>query len=165
MPEGEPLSHCTLCNAVPIPEDLELLPDLSICETQDLIDSSETMKQKVIYIAGYLTHKHSAEFANENVGNEMVSSDLLNELNRGGLRVPTLNMIFLFIVHLLYIQKSRRNCTKYFQSLIALVDTPFATKPDIRRRLTNLIFKADVLHTSDNETGIGCLRRKEKLRK
>ena len=30
MPEGEPLSHCTLCDAVPIPEDLELLPDLSM---------------------------------------------------------------------------------------------------------------------------------------
>ena len=114
------------------------------------------MKQKVIYIACYLTHKHSAEFANENVDDAMVSSEFLNELNRGGLRVPTLNMVF--FVHSAFtlyskVDKSRLNCTKYFQSLIALVDTPFATKPDIRRRLTNLIFKADVLHTSDNETG------------
>ena len=31
------------------------------------------------------------------------------------------------------------------------------------KRLTNVIFKGDVLHRNDRENQLGCLRRKEKL--
>ena len=59
------------------------------------------------------------------------------------------------------VDKSRCSCTKYSQSILAFVDSPFSSETDKCRHLTNTIFKADVLHTSDRENELGCIRRKE----
>ena len=53
---------------------------------------------------------------------------------------------------------------KYVAKLLSYVDTPFSDNKNICKRLTNLVFKADVLHQSDTED-YGCLKRKEKLSK
>ena len=147
VPEGEPISSCQLCITAPMSEDLELIADITINETQTLLDSAETLKQKVIYIAGYLSHKHSPMEQENETDEEYVTSEFLEQLNRGGLRVPTVNMVFLVhtAIHLHEkIDKSRRSSTKYFQSILAFVDSPFSSETDICRRLTNTIFKANV---------------------
>ena len=60
IPEGEIITNfCTYCDNFVIPEeDLNLLTEYSIDSTQALLDSSDTLKHKVVYIAGFLTRKH-----------------------------------------------------------------------------------------------------------
>ena len=57
-PQGETIRPCTFCNAVVDEEDVEMLHEITIEDTQTLVNSSETSKQKIIYIAGFLVHKH-----------------------------------------------------------------------------------------------------------
>ena len=59
--------------------------------------------------------------------------------------------------------ESRKSCTKYFRLLLSFIDTPYSRNVNICKRLTNIIFKAEVLHKSDKENQLGCLRRKENL--
>ena len=149
---------------IPISVDLELVSNLAITDTQTLLESTNIPKEKVVFIAGYLSHKHFQEGEIED--EELVTSDFLKELSRGGLRVPTLNMVFL--VHSatsMYetLKEPYRRCTKYFRSSLGFIDTPFSRNIGVCKRLTNVIFKGDVLHRSDRENQLGCLRRKEKL--
>ena len=112
----------------------------------------------------YLKHfEEDTDF--DDLDNE-VPSDFIEKLNRGGLRVPTLNLVYL--VHSpieLYdkIIESRKSCTKYFRLLLSFIYTPYSRNVNICKRLTNIIFKAEVLHKSDKENQLGCLRRKENL--
>ena len=48
-------------------------------------------------------------------------------------------------------------------SVITFIDTPYSQNVNICNCLTNIMFKAEVLHKSDRENQLGCLRRKEKL--
>ena len=115
---------CTLCNTEPTADDLALISDVTMTETQNLLDSCNTLKQKVVYIAGSLSHKHfhqDKDSEEESDDDEHVTSKFLEELSRGGLRVPRLNMVFL--VHSaiqLYdkIDSSRRLCTNYFLAVV-----------------------------------------------
>ena len=167
IPQGEGGTSCALCNCVPHSNDLEVVSKYTLTRTQNLLDSTDSLKQKVVYIAGFLSHKHFQQNKDaEDTESEFVTSEFLEELSRGGLRVPTFNM-----VHLVYsafhlyenLESSRRSCTKYFRSLISFVNSPYANDAAICKRLTNVIFKAEVLHLSDRENELGCLRRKEKL--
>ena len=189
--------------------DLELVSNLAITDTLTLLKSTDILKEKVVFIAGYLSHKHFQEGEIED--EELVTSDFLKELS-SGLRVPTLNMVFLdhktwyflttkhgisrpqnmvfldhktwyfsttkhgisrpqnmvFLDHSIMsmygtLKEPYRRCTKYFQSLLGFIDTPFSRNKGVCKRLTNVIFKGDVLHRSDRENQLGCLRCKEKL--
>ena len=170
IPQGDGSSSCSLCTCAPLPIDLEAFSGFTLTKTQALLDSTDTLKEKVVYISGFLSHKHFHQ--NKDISeadeDELVTSEFLEELSRGGLRVPTLNMVHLvFSAFHLYKQldSSRRSCTKYFRSLISYVDSPYSNDTAICKRLTNVIFKAEVLHLSDKENELGCLRRKEKLQK
>ena len=47
------------CMYVGVDEDaVEMLHEITIEDTQTLVNSNETLKQKIIYIAGFLVHKH-----------------------------------------------------------------------------------------------------------
>ena len=52
--KGETIGPCTFCNAV---VEVEMLHGITI-DSQTLVKSNETLKQKIIYIAGFLVHKH-----------------------------------------------------------------------------------------------------------
>ena len=119
-------------------------------KTQALLNSNNTHKHKVLHISGFLSHKHFHQ--NKDISEadeeELVTSQFLEELSRGGFRVPTLNMVHLvFSAFHLYKQRdsSRRSCTKYFRSLILYVDSPYSSDTAICKSLTNVIFKAEVL--------------------
>ena len=58
---------------------------------------------------------------------------------------------------------SRKTCTKYFQTLLKTIDSTFSHNKNLYRCLSNIIFKADVLNSSDRENELGCLRRTEKF--
>ena len=125
--------------------------------------------EKLIYISGFLSHKHFEENTDSNseiFDDEYVPSEYIEHLNRGRLRVLRLNLVF--FVHTamgLYekITQSRRSCTKYFRSLLSFVDTPYSNNVNICKRLTNIIFKAEVMHKSDRENELGCLKEKRKI--
>ena len=144
VPEGEGAMTCTLCNTEPTADDLALISDLTMTETQNLLNSCDTLKQKVVYIAGFLFHKHfhqDKDSEEESDDDEHVTSEFLEGLSRGGLRVPRLNMVFL--VHSaiqLYgkIDSSCRLCTNYFRSLLSLIDSLYSNTNSICKRLINM---------------------------
>ena len=63
-----------------------------ISETQSLLHSTDPMKHKAIYNAGYLFKIYT-----DNEATEHVSSEFLDELNWGELSIPT--MLTVFFVH------------------------------------------------------------------
>ena len=131
-------------------------------DTQLLMESPEILKQKCIFIGGFLTHK----YIESNADDEEISSEFISELNHGGLHLPTLDTVY--FVHCAMnlhnkLKKPKQNCCKYFQRLIACIDAPLAANEKACKTLANTIFKAYSLDISDTEKRIGCLRRKEKL--
>ena len=105
---------------------VELVNKLDIADTQELIETSNIMKQKVVYLAGFLAFKFSdSELALE----ETIPCNFISELNRGGLHVPTLSTVF--FVHSAMnihdkIDASRQKCTRYIRKLLSMIDSPMA---------------------------------------
>ena len=85
---------------------------------------------------------------------------------RGGLSVPTLNVVF-FVHSAMEIyrklHKTKKHCPQYVIKLFQMIDVPFSDDGSICRTLVNTLSKAYVLDNSDTEKQIGCLRRQEKL--
>ena len=163
-PQGETTRPFTFCNAVVDEEDIEMLHEITIEDTQTLMNSNETLKQKIIYIAGFLAHKHGEPDTTQ----EKEETEFLSELNRGGLSLPTLYTVFFVHSSMTVhgkIPEQRRNCCKYFKNLISHIDTEIASNGKICQTLTNIVYKAYVQNNSDREREVGCLRRKEKLSK
>ena len=165
LPTGEIEHSCVSCTA-PVEEDdlLEYLYDTSIMETQELLDSDDSLKHKIVYIAGHLVHKFGKLLpASEE---EEISSEFITELDRGGLSVPTLSTVF--FVHTAHathgkLPAEKGRCRNFLKNLFSSIDAPIATIPGACLTLTNIILKAFVLNSSDRERELGCLRRKEKL--
>lgn len=165
IPEGSSYRSvdCPVCHQDILPEDIDLVHDLDITETQTLLETSNILKQKVVYLGGFLAHKYNEPNAYEE---EEISSEFISELNRGGLHVPTLATVY--FVHCAInlhnkLGKPRQNCCQYFKKLVSFIDAPFAQNDKACTSLTNILFKAYALDVSDTEKQIGCLRRKEKL--
>ena len=121
----------------------------------------EDLKHKVIFIGVHLVHKHGQP--DLDVG-ECISSEFLDELNRGGLSMPTLSTTF--FVHGSFkvmnsLPHSRCRCRKYFKRVIGKIDAPIANDNTACNTITNILFKAFVNNNSDRQSELGCLRRKE----
>jgi len=113
-----------------------ILSDISIYCTQTLLDTKNIFTEKIIYIAGFLSHKHFEENTDFDDSDNEVPSDFIEKLSRGGLRVPTLNLVFL--VHSaieLYdkMSESRKSCTKYFRSLLSFIVSYSFFEIDLRK--------------------------------
>ncbi|KAI6654420.1 hypothetical protein LOD99_816 [Oopsacas minuta] len=91
IPQGCLGWKCSYCTAPIVLEDIDVMLETSTEDTQTLLDSTGSLKHKVVFIAGFLTYKHQGP--GEGVE---VSSEFLQELDRGGLRVPTLDTICLY---------------------------------------------------------------------
>ena len=162
VPDDIHKMSCEFCTSVTDDEDLHLIEGMALQDTQLLLDSNDTLKQKIVYIAGFLANKHGQP---EDSG-EFVSSEFITELSRGGLSIPTLATVF--FVHSAYILQnslhdSKKNCRIYFRNCLSFIDAPLASRSEACQTLCNVLFKAYVLNSSDREATLGCLRRKEKL--
>ena len=136
IPKGDGSASCHLCSIEPHSEDLEILSDISIYCTQTLLDTKNIFTEKIIYIADFLSHKHFEENTDFDDSDNEVPSDFIEKLSRGGLRVPTLNLVFL--VHSaieLYdkMSESRKSCTKYFRSLLSFIVSYSFFEIDLRK--------------------------------
>ena len=56
IPQGAPIRPCSFCDAAI--DEGELLNEITIENNQILVNSVDTLKQKLIYIAGFLVHRH-----------------------------------------------------------------------------------------------------------
>ena len=154
--------NCPVCSQEILSEDIDLVHELDIHETQSLMETSDILKQKVVYLGGFLNHKYIEVNAEE----EEISSEFISELNCGGLHLPTLNTVY-FVYCAINLHNKldlpRKKCNKYFKKLLTFIDVPLALNDKACNSLTNILFKAFSLNVSDNEKQKGCLRRAEKL--
>lgn len=139
--------------------------DVTMAETEELVKSHDTMKHKVIYLAGYLEHKYHAHISDvETVDDHPISSDFLACLNRGGLTVPLISTVhFVHSAYKLFDRHDLHCCREHLSQILARIVSPMATIQQARATLSNVLLKAFVLDNSDKERHQGCLRRKEKL--
>ena len=167
LPVGENEYSCVSCT-VPVDDNdlLELLHETTILETQEMLSSDDSFKHKIVYIAGHLVHKFGKLLPQSD--EEEISTEFLDELNRGGLSVPTLSTVF--FVHVAHqthgaLPPGKARCRNYLKRLYSNIDAPIANIADACLTLSNIILKAFVLNDNDRERELGCLRRKEKLSK
>ena len=76
---------CVHCEVDINEEDLNIVGEFNIDDAQELLNSTDTVQHKVVYIAGFLSCKHQPAFETD----EVLSTEFLDELNRGGLSMPT----------------------------------------------------------------------------
>ena len=150
---------------------MELLQDISSDDTENLTESNDNLKYKVIFIAGYVTHKYDNHPTIDDENDEQeprVSSAFIQKLDRGALYIPKLSTVFFVrsAVHVISkLSPPKSRCRQYtgIASLLSFVDAPLSSNVMACRTVANILLKAHVLHQSDKEQELGCLRRREKL--
>ena len=83
--------RCYSCEDQLCETDIDIVKDFQIRASEKFLESSETVKHKVMDIAEFLVHKHglAAEFEEDTALNQFVE-----DLNLAGLRVPTLGTVY-----------------------------------------------------------------------
>ena len=123
IPQGIPEFTCPECTTPVSLGDIELMQEISIEDTQLLLDSCNTLKHKVVFIAGYITFKHGE------MERDLVSTEFLQEVDRGGLRVPTLSTTCFVqtAVNLLeLLPRAKNSCRTYVIKVLSFFDHPLA---------------------------------------
>ena len=133
--------QCQLCNVAVDTNDLELIDEISLKGTGNVLDSEVTYKQKLKFLAGFFAHKFEQEAIDTS---EELSCDFIDKLSHGRLRIPTLKTVFFVysMQHVYYkLDERKKGCTSYFRKLISNVDAPFATNVNACKTLSNIVFK------------------------
>ena len=169
IPKDDTKRTCGNCTATPDEQDLEMLQDVTTDDTVNLIQSADSLKHKVIFVAGFLTRKYDKHSGSENSDDAeelTVCSEFTQQLDRGGLSVPKLSTVYFVhsAVHIISkLSPPKAGCRKYVATLLSHVDAPIANNIMACRTVVNVLLKAHVIHQSDREQELGCLRRREKL--
>ena len=146
-----------------------MLQDVTTDDTVNLIQSDDSLKHKVIFVAGFLTRKYDKHSGSENSDDAeelTVCSEFTQQLDRGGLSVPKLLTVYFVhsAVHIISkLSPPKAGCRNYVATLLSHVDAPIANNIMACRTVVNVLLKAHVIHQSDREQELGCLRRREKL--
>lgn len=163
---------CESCSLPTKESDRGLVEDISIEDTEELLKSDDPTKNQVVYVAGYLTriHRvHNKQGITETASNcpeEDVSCDFLDDLNRGGLAIPTFSTVFLVhsAIHIFkVISSSGKTCRGYLGRLLSEIDAPLASDKYVISSLAKTLLKGYVISSSDRASKAFCLRRQEKL--
>ena len=68
--------------------------DIAIADSKDLVQYNDSIKHKIIFLAGYLEHKFRGKSVEtEDIDDHHIISDFVTNLNRGGLTVPLLSTV------------------------------------------------------------------------
>ena len=94
-----------------------------MAETQDLLDSEDILKHKIVHIAGFLARKYSIQDKNDKY-----TSYFLEECSRGGLITPKFGTVhFVHCAHRLQsLMQSHKMCGKNLDKLLAHIDVAVA---------------------------------------
>ena len=148
LPVDEPTPACTICKEPLNDDDVELIHDFGLTETQSILSSDDDLKHKIVYIAGHLMHKFGEFEADDE---EEITSAFLDELNSGKNLVEQ-------------IPSGRCVCRTYLAKILSLIDAPIASNLAACKKIATTL-KAFVLNNSDREKELRCLRHQEKLTK
>jgi hypothetical protein len=66
IPKDDAKRTCGNCTATPNEQDLEMLQDVTTDDTVNLIQPDDSLKHKVIFVAGFLTCKYDKHSGSEN---------------------------------------------------------------------------------------------------
>ena len=67
--------------------EIEHLEDITIANTQQLLDPDGTLKHEVVFIGGFLAYKHQNGHAEDEADDDVVSSEFIQEWDQGGLNI------------------------------------------------------------------------------
>lgn len=162
---GTKPSVCNYCSLIVDARDMELVHNVTISDTHVLLESDDTLKHTVVYVAGYLMRRFGIKDDDEVDDELFVTSNFIQELRRGEMTIPTLATVF--FVHSAYylisaVDNRKKSCCSYCPRLIAAINSPMAANRQSCGTLVNILMKARVLDASDTEQRLGCLRRQEK---
>ena len=117
LPAESAQSNCLACTADLDENDLDSLHEISLLDTQNVITSDDTLKHKIVYIAGHLVHKYGKDLDGSNE-EENITTEFLTELSRGGLSVPTLSTVhFVHVAYMTYPKVSSGGlCKNYLKN-------------------------------------------------
>ena len=158
-------STSCVCTPFSITDNSEVLDELSLCDTEELIQSNEALKYKFVYLSGYIVHKFGDNtYMEVNEGDrDLLFTEFLDNLNKGGLSLPTLSTVY-FVHTAYYLHKNLKlRCNKHFAELLSKINAPIGGNMSTCIALANILLKAFVINNSEKEKALGCLRRKEKL--
>ena len=118
--------QCQLCNAAVDTNDLELIYAISLEDTENVLESDVTYKQKLSVSCCFFAHKFEQEGIDTS---EEISCDFIDKLSHGRLRHTLNTVFFVYSAQHVYdkLDKRKKGCTSYFRKLISNVDAPFAT--------------------------------------
>jgi len=126
-------------------------------DTEILINYDDCQKHKVIFVAGFLTRKYDKQSDNfyDNEAQELtVSSEFINQLNRGRFTVPKLSTVFFVhnAVHTIsQLNPQKAGCRNFVATELSFTDAPLANNVMACRTVANVLLKAHVLHHCDRE--------------
>ena len=139
--------------------------DITIADTEDLVQSNDSIKYKITFLAGYLEHKFRGKSVEtEDIEDHHINSDFVTNLNRGGLTVPLLSTVhFVHSAYKLFDKCNLHCCRAHFSQALYCFDSPVVAIQGACLTPSNFFLNTFVLDNSDKERQLGCLRRKEKL--
>jgi len=65
IPKDDAQRTCSSCTATPDEQELEMLQNITTDDTENIIHSDDSLKHKIIFVAGLLTRKYDAQSAND----------------------------------------------------------------------------------------------------
>ena len=92
--DGCDVDQCQFCNAAVDMNDLKLINEISLKDTENVLESDVTYKQKLVFLAGFFAHKFEQEVIDTS---EEISCDFIDKLSHRRLCIHTLKPGFLCI--------------------------------------------------------------------
>ena len=135
--------------------------DITIADTEDLVQSNDSIKHKIIFLAGYLEHKFRGEnVETEEIDYHYINSDFVTNLNRCGLTVTLLSTVhFVHPAYKLFNKCNLHCCRDHLSQALYCIDSSVVAIQGACLKLSSIFLKAFVLDNSDEKRQLGCLRR------
>ena len=118
--------------------------DITIADTEDLVQSNDSIKHKVIFLAGYLEHKFRGKSVEtEDIDDHYINSDFVTNLNRGGLTVPLLSAVnFIHSAYKLFDKCNLHCCRAHLSQALYCIDSPVVAVQGACLTLSNIFFES-----------------------
>ena len=119
---------------------------ITILETEDLVQSYDAIKHKVIFIAGYLEHKFRTYICKAEAGNDndnLTVSEFITNLNRRGLTVTVISTVhFVHSAYKLFVNFNLHCCRAHLSQNLSRIDSPMAISQGVCVTLSNILLKS-----------------------
>ena len=118
LPTDEADPNCSTCSESVDEDEIDKIHEVTSTDTQTLLSSDDTFRHKVVYIAGNLVRKFGGQSTDDD--DFELTSEFTEELDRGGLSLPTLSDVF--FVHSAFtlfdkLEAVHKRCRTYVQKL------------------------------------------------